>query len=417
MSVGLSAVFWGVITLSVLVLLHEGGHFLAARAFGIRVREFMVGLPGPKISWNRKGTLYGVTAIPLGGYVKVVGMEGDQHNPLIEPVLAYITAKQTISLDDLATRFNTDANHMYTIIVALKDLQAVTLDKEGIIHASFPQDDAEDPDRLFETARADSYLTIPTWKRIAILLAGIIFNIVAALIVFTIVLAGWGTLQDVGLIDPVADSPAAQAGIPEGARITNIEGVGVSSFDELTTQIQTYQIGDSISLNYEFEGHAHEVTVQLARHPDSETPFLGVSPHFVNVPLSVGEALKMSFSFLWLTVGGIIGFFTPGNFSESINNSASVVGIAVYAAEAARAGAIEYAGLIAAISLSLGLMNLLPIPPLDGGKIVLEIIEKIRKKPLPMSVSLGISAIGFLLLFTLMGYLIFHDISRFIIGS
>ncbi|MCL2491717.1 MAG: M50 family metallopeptidase [Coriobacteriia bacterium] len=413
MSLGLSALFWGIVTLSVLVLIHEGGHYFAARAFGIRVREFMIGLPGPRFTWKRKDTLYGITAIPLGGYVKVVGMEGDQHNALIGPVLSYITAKQKITTAQLAEHFNYDENKMFAIIVALKDLQAVTDDKSGTVSALYPQEAAEDPDKLIETAQAHSYLTIPAWKRIAILLSGIVFNIAAALMVFTIVLAGWGMFQDIGYVDPLPDAPAMLAGIPKNSKIVSIEGESVASFEELTDKIKQFNVGDTVTLVYEAEGLSKTASITLARHPDHDTAFLGVSPHLVQVPLSVTEAFKTSFSFLWLTVQGIAGFFTPGSFTESINNSASVIGIAVFAAEAARAGAIEYAGLVATISLSLGLMNLLPIPPLDGGKIVLEIVERIRRKPLPLNVSIALSALGFTLLFSLMAYLMYHDISRF----
>ena len=421
MAFGISALFWGIITLSLLVLVHEGGHFFAARAFGIRVREFMIGLPGPKLSWKSKNTLYGVTAIPLGGYVKVVGMEGDQHNPLNEAVLAYITAKREVEIEDLAEHFNVNETKMYSIVLALRDLQAVTMKKNETIRAVHPLEAAEDPDALYQEARADSYLTLPAWKRIVILLSGILLNLVMAIAVFTVVFSLWGMYQDVGHVIPVPGAPADLAGVPAEARIVTIDGVAVSNFDELTAQIQTHQVGDSVTLEYQEPGVAYSnemayltVTATLVANPDSGLPFLGVSPHFVKVRMSPIAAIATSFEYLWLTAKAIAGFFNPASFTQTIDQSASVVGIAVIAAEAVKAGPYEYAGLIAAISLSLGLMNLLPIPPLDGGKIVLELIEKIRRKPLSLNVSLGISAVGFSLLFTLMAYLLYNDFTRFI---
>jgi len=416
MSAGWSALFWGIITLSFLVLVHEGGHFFAARAFGVRVREFMIGLPGPKLSWKRKGTLYGVTAIPLGGYVKVVGMEGDQHSPLVSPVLSYITAKRSVTLKDLAAHFNSDEGKLYAVLIALKDLEAITENEDGTFHAVFPLEDAEDPDKLIKTARSNSYLTIPTWKRIVILLSGVVCNLAVAILVFTIILTGWGALQDLGHINPVPDAPAIEAGIPEGAQITSINGVAVSSYFELVDQIQSHNIGDEVALTYVVDDIESSAHVTLAKNPESDAPFLGVSPHFVKVKLPVGEAFVASFERLWLTVKGIVGFFNPTNFTESVNNSASVIGIAVIAAEVVKVDPVEYIGLVAMISLSLGLMNLLPIPPLDGGKIVIELVEKIRRKPLSMNTSVAISAIGFLLLFSLMAYLIYVDFGRFILG-
>jgi regulator of sigma E protease len=414
MTAGLSALFWGIVTLSLLVLVHEGGHYLAARFFGVRVREFMIGLPGPKLSFKRNDTLFGVTAIPLGGYVKVVGMEGDQYHDLLEPVLAYITVKRTVTLDQLASTFDLDENEMYAIVVALRDLQAVEIQRKGPITALFPKEQAEDPDALFAAARADSYLTLPARKRIAILLAGIVLNLAMAIIVFTVVLAGWGIYTDLGYIDPVADAPAMEAGIPAQARIISLDGVAVFDFMDLSREIQTHQVGDEVSVVYRVDEVERTASVILAANPEGATPFLGVSPHYVQVPLSIGEAFTTSLDYLWQTVTAIAGFFNPARFTETIEQSASVVGIAVIAAEAVKAGPYEYAWLIAAISLSLGLMNLLPIPPLDGGKIVLELVERVRHKPLSMRTNLAVSAVGFSLLFTLMAYLIYHDIGRFV---
>lgn len=418
MSLGLSAVIWGIITLSLLVLVHEGGHFFAARALGLRVREFMIGLPGPKLSFKYKNTVYGITAIPLGGYVKIVGMEGDGHSPLLEPVLTYITTKQTVTLDELAQHFDCTETKMYTVMTALKDLQAVTEDKTGAFHAEYVLNHEDDSSQLFAKVRANTYLTAPMWKRVTALLAGVFCNVAVAILVFTVVLAGWGTYQDVGKIDTVAKSPAALAGLTDGTRIISLDGIDVATFEELSAQIQKHHIGEEVTLSYTTDEDSSSVPkdlkVTLAKNPQSDTPFLGVSPHYVQVPLPVGEAFGTSFSYLWLTVKGIAGFFNPAKFVSSVNNSASVIGIAVVAAEAVRAGPIDYAWLVAAISLSLGLMNLLPIPPLDGGKIVLEIIEKIRRKPLSLNVSLAISMVGFSLLFMLMAYLMYNDIGRLI---
>ena len=97
----LSAVFWGVLTFSILVVLHEGGHFLTARAFGVHVHEFMIGLPGPAIRFRGKKTDYGITAIPLGGYVRISGMEPGPEEPLLGPALAYVTRVRTATADDV----------------------------------------------------------------------------------------------------------------------------------------------------------------------------------------------------------------------------------------------------------------------------------------------------------------------------
>jgi regulator of sigma E protease len=109
------------------------------------------------------------------------------------------------------------------------------------------------------------------------------------------------------------------------------------------------------------------------------------------------------------------GFFRPSTFQSSINGSMSVVGASVEVARAAEAGPMYYAFIVALLSLSLGVINVLPIPPLDGGKIAMEIIERIVGKPLPRNVSLSISAAGALMLFGLIGYLMYADIARFVV--
>jgi regulator of sigma E protease len=108
----------------------------------------------------------------------------------------------------------------------------------------------------------------------------------------------------------------------------------------------------------------------------------------------------------------IAGFFNPATFQVSVDQSASVIGASVIAANAAREGALSYAGLVAALSLSLGAINILPIPPLDGGKIAVELFEKLRGRPLSRRVSLSLSVIGALMLFSLIGYLMYADIAR-----
>lgn len=90
------------IVLSVLVFIHEGGHFIAARLFGVRVNEFMLGLPGPKLSFKRGDTRYGVTCVPLGGYAKVCGMEAGNLKPHLPEVLEYLHTKGHGTISEVA---------------------------------------------------------------------------------------------------------------------------------------------------------------------------------------------------------------------------------------------------------------------------------------------------------------------------
>jgi len=136
----------------------------------------------------------------------------------------------------------------------------------------------------------------------------------------------------------------------------------------------------------------------------------------VTVRPSVLEAFVLSFSYILMTFVAIAGFFNPATFEASVAQSSSVIGAAYYAAEAAKSGPLDYAGIVAALSLSLGVINILPIPPLDGGKVAIEIVERLRGRPLPRNFSLGLSLTGAMLLFALIGYLMFQDVTRLIGG-
>ncbi|MCL2881332.1 MAG: M50 family metallopeptidase [Coriobacteriia bacterium] len=424
MPFALQAIIWGVITLSIVVFLHEGGHFLAARAFGLRVHEFMFGLPGPKLSFKRGDTRYGVTAIPFGGYTKIAGMDGDIHNKHLSAVLTLITrAAQPLSATQVAQSCDIDEDEAEIVLNTLVDWFALDYDEQHKTWRSvFAPELADDPDALFSKAQEHTYLALPFWKRAVILLAGIVVNIVFALLVFTVVLSVWGQSVALNKIDPVKGGPAIEAGLSSGDRIVRIDGKQISTFDDITAAVAHLHPGETIKVYYFLNGTPlnnksmpFSTTLTLGKNPsNAKLGYLGIEAIPEQQRLSVPRAAGQSFTYVKMTVQGILGFFTPGKFSQSVNNAASIVGISVIAADAAKAGGVDYTWLVAAISLSLGLMNLLPIPPLDGGKVVVEAVEKIRRKPLSLKANAAISAAGLLLLMTFMVYVMGHDIFRLV---
>lgn len=114
-------VFYLAVALGALVFIHEGGHFLAARAFGVRVTEFMLGLPGPSIGFTWRGTRFGVTAVPLGGYAKVCGMEPGPENPHMERALAFISSRGTVYADDFAAEAGITTEEAVETFYALEE--------------------------------------------------------------------------------------------------------------------------------------------------------------------------------------------------------------------------------------------------------------------------------------------------------
>lgn len=412
MATTLSALFWGIITFSLLVVMHEGGHMLAARSFGVKVHEFFIGLPGPSLSFKRGGTRYGVTAIPLGGYVRIAGMEGDVDDERLKPLLSYITQERSGDITDIATYLDCNPDEAESLLRVLLDWDAIHYDdKLGTWSAVFAAQQAQDPDALFKEARAHTYLALSTTKRIVVLLAGVTVNIITALLVFTIVLASVGTYVDKGYVNPIKGGPAQSAGLKSGDRLVALDNHSVSTFEEVPTYLSKhYQVGDTLTLKVKRGGETLLLPLTLGKNPDNGKPFLGVESKMVKTRMSVWEAARQSGSYVVLTVKALGGFFNPATFKESASQSSSVVGISVMAAQAAKTGIIDYAWLVAAISLSLGIMNVLPIPPLDGGKIAIELFARARRKPVSMKVQAGISFAGFALLFLLVIFLTFNDV-------
>jgi len=404
------SLFWGIITISMLVFIHEAGHFAAARLLGLKVTEFFIGLPGPRISFKRGDTTYGITVVPLGGWVRVPALEGSGPGA------------------ELGT--------------------------------------------MTEEERAE-YNSVPAWKRVTVLLAGVFTNLLVAIVILTALFTYTGVPID--HVDPVPGGPAAVAGLPDNARIVDIDGARIHHFGQLVRAVGNHAPGDVVAVTYVAEGGARNtIQVTLGERPSDAEIAAGLDTKLdadeqaeaqdqslpagsddsdeeagtADVPEAADEAdapdeepapapahlgvinlpptfehrgvwgsFLYSFTYIQLTAEGISRLFSPATFTEAIGDASSVIGISVFAAHTAQAGFQSFITFIALISIALGLMNLLPIPPLDGGKIVYEIIQKVTGKPVPQKVQIGFSMAGFILLFGLMFYLMGQDIFRLITGG
>jgi regulator of sigma E protease len=232
----------------------------------------------------------------------------------------------------------------------------------------------------------------------------------------------WGRQVDRGHINPVVGGPAATAGLQDGDKILAIDGTMVADFKQLVDVVAGKQVGEDVQIRFERDGSKSSAVLTLGERPDEgegttdATPsaYMGVVLHPVYERMPLGKALGQSFNFIGMTARGIARLFTPSTFRSTIDQSSSVIGISVVAAQAAQSSIVDYATIIAAISLSLGLMNLLPIPPLDGGKIVLEIIQKVTGRPINQKLLVGASMLGFALMVFLMIFVTFNDVLRLI---
>ncbi|MDR2673270.1 MAG: M50 family metallopeptidase [Coriobacteriales bacterium] len=424
-------IFWGLVLLSIIVFVHELGHFLTARAFKLRVKEFMIGLPGPNIGFKRKDTKYGITALPLGGYCLIAGMEGGEDNPDLSRALALIAYFGTID-EEQAARLSDQAG--FDIVKALDTLSdwgtAVRSRKDGqyryeIAAATLGDNDyaqgaarpLDDPDAFIQSEHSHTYGSLPWWRRMCILFAGSFFNLLFAVAVFCVILMAQGqqvtttTVQDV-----VADSPAAAAHIETGDVLVSIDGQELTKWEDLTAVVATHAIGDSITVGVNRDGTYMDLPIKLIDNGNGK-PIIGITSQVVNQSLSFGDALSTSVGLIGVVFNAIVQLINPATFADTVNQTSSVVGISMEAKAAAGAGPLSFILLAAALSISIGLMNLLPIPPFDGGKIVIATIERIARRKIPVSVVNGISIAGIVAVIMLVFIATNADIHRYFLNG
>ncbi len=417
---GLFIIFWGIVTFSILVVLHEGGHFVAARAFGVKVHEFMIGLPGPAVRVRRNGTAFGITAVPLGGYVRIAGMEPGPEDELMGPALAEITRARRLNALQLSAALAIDGHRAERLLASLADWGAIAAapDSEDDYVALMDESLAQDPQALLDEARKVTYRGLPVYKRVIVLLSGVTVNLLAAILIFTVVLSIFGYYRQSLVVESLVEGGGAIAGgIQPGDRITSVDDVNVGDWQSFTRQIALHDVGESVTIGYVRGGTERETRAVLVKRPDGEGPFLGVQASVEHIRPGPLAALWESFTWTGLVFLAIADFFRPETFRQSLEGARSVVGITVEVARAVRNGPLDFAWIVALLSLSLGAINLLPIPPLDGGKIAVELVQKLTRHQLSRRLSYSLSIVGAMLLFTLIGYLVYADIMRYVVNG
>ncbi len=355
--------------LSVLVIAHEWGHFITARFFGVRVEEFGLGFP-PKARTlgTSKGTEYTLNWLPLGGFVRLKGESGE---------------------------------------------------------------DSQDEDSFAKKA---------VWKRLIILCAGVFMNFLIAILVF------WVGFSTVGLhadlirsteggtkteqkivIYPQKDSPAAKAGAETGDAVVSVEGKNITTVDEFVAGIRSFT-GKDLAMVVRRSGGEKTLSVPVGTAEIKETidqektttrPVIGVEVRelqHVRFPVHIAlvkaceataNIITLNARMLW----DIVAKLAQGHKPQ--DGFVGPVGIAYATGTGLRMGIQEMIGLIAQLSLGLAIMNILPIPALDGGRALFAIIEKIKGRPMRANVENMIHTIGFLALMLLVLVITFRDVVRF----
>lgn len=443
----IAPIFWGVLLLSVLVFVHEGGHFLAARACGVRVTELFLGMPcrfNVHFSSKRIGAKFGVTPLLIGGYAAICGMD-PQTVPCAPAVLAAVHRHGTVSVSDLARELELDPDDVLdacafllgwgSIAPVYEDESKQSSKYYPMTYASMPRDaagntvydgkafdrthatkqgDAWVPpmgdDEFYRCERSHTYLGKGFWKRALMLVAGIIVNILTGFILMVGVysIVGIQSVDNVNTIGAVeAGSPAASAGLKAGDAILMVDGESTATWEEVYNALQESGEDGAVDLTVEHDGSQRQMTIEL-----SDQGTLGISASVRTVRLNPLDSMRVGAMYIVQTAQGVIRMLTPQHTVEMLNNSASIVGISVLSAQAAQAGAGTFLSFAALISFSLGFMNLLPIPPLDGGKLLIEIVQAVSRRQVPIKVQAAFSWLGIILFGLLFVYMLRVDILR-----
>ncbi len=347
-----------VIVLSLVVIVHEGGHFLVARSCGVKVVEFSLGFGKELFGWqDKKGTRWKVCLIPLGGYVKMLG-----------------------DADAASTKQSTEK-------IAPKD-------------------------------RNKTFLSKKLWQRALIIFAGPGTNYLFAflLLIGLFWTVGLFTLSPrVGTV--LEDSVAQKIGMQPGDLIQNINGHEIQDFSDIKRVLVLTEYGHDLTIRLDRNGQQMTIKTSALQEQKDQGVILGITPDATQIEtkeeLTFVQSVQQSAKVLWETTFDTLyylGQIITG--SRAPKDLRGPLGIAEASGDALRGGWIVLLSFIAHISIALGLMNLLPIPVLDGGHLAFYGIEAIIRRPLSEKMQNVLIWTGFSLLMLIFAYSLFLDVPR-----
>jgi regulator of sigma E protease len=395
--------------LAFLILIHEAGHFVTALAVKMRPRKFYIFFPPALAKWRRNGIEYGIGAIPLGGYVKIPGM----HKPAAGDLDAHLepARKEAPSLAEAAApveqaltdeRYE-EARGALSALEARVDRLDLSEGARRAAERGFTEvDDAVSP---------EAYWRAPTWKRIAVILAGPATNYLFAVLALALVFmlgVPTGATRTVEEVAPA--SPAAAMGLRPGDEVVAVNGTRGES-EDLAEAIRGSD-GEQVTLTVERDGAQLQLEGTPRRDPADDVYRLGFAFGLAYESYGPLEAFGRAFDATWevtKAIGSSLGRLVTGEGRDEV---ASVVGITQVSSESLDVGFRYYLEVLAFISLSLALLNLLPLLPLDGGHIAFSIAERIRGRAIPREAYERFSVIGIALVLLLFVIGLTNDIDR-----
>ncbi len=406
-----------ILMFGLLIFVHEFGHLIFAKRAGILCREFAIGM-GPKIiSWTRNETLYTLRLLPIGGYVKMAGEDPEQFELKPGQQVGFILNSENKITKIITSNFEkfptsnvlevaeSDLEHKLTIKFLDEQEQAITYEVDP--KASYFQDGSEL--QLAPFNRQFHSKTVA--QRAMAIFAGPLMNFLLAIVIFLIIGLISGVPKGTAEFGKIVDnSPAEKFGLQSGDAVKSINGTEVSTWEELVLNIQKYPDQEA-TLIIERDGEVitKKMTIGTAKE-DSSVGQIGVFPPFEKAPVRiVSNAFTETYE--WTKrIFSMVGKLVTGQFS--LKELSGPVGIYSTTEEVVKNGFTMLLSWTAVLSINLGIMNLLPLPALDGGRLLFLLLEAVRGKPVSREKEGMVHFVGFALLMILMLVVTWNDIQR-----
>lgn len=404
----------------VIVVVHEFGHFYFAKKAGILVREFAIGM-GPKIFSHigKDGTAYTIRMLPLGGYVRMAGWGEDKTE-----IKTGTPASLSLNEKGIVTRINLSEkildNTSLPMNVTSFDfedkliLTGLVLDESKTFKVDHDATIIEEDGTEVRIAPLDvQYQNASIWGRLMTNFAGPLNNFILGVLAFILFFFLQGGVPDVSTNQvTVTDGGALQAaGVKTGARILEINGKEVADYEVLSTILA--QVNEDAKeapvLDLVVEENGKESNLQITTIKDQGYYRLGVSPHLKS---GFVETVVGGFREAGATALLIVNALKNLIASFDVKQLGGPVAIYNVSSQAAEGGILPVLRLLAMLSINLGIFNLVPIPALDGGKILINLIEAIRRKPLKQETESYITLAGVAIMVLLMLVVTWNDIMR-----
>ena len=404
----------------VIVVIHEFGHFYFAKKAGILVREFAIGM-GPKIfaHTGKDGTLYTIRILPLGGYVRMAGWGEDKTE-----IKTGTPASLGLNEAGVVTRINLSGKQLDNLSLPMNvtsfdfeeklEITGLVLEESKTYKVDHDATIVEEDGTEVRIAPLDvQYQNATVWGRLITNFAGPMNNFILGILIFIFLMFMQGGVADLSSnAVSITDGGALQAaGLVTGDKILSVNGDATDSYTEVATIISKAAAdattAPSFGLVVEHDGATKNVTV-TAEKVDG-TYRIGISPI-----LKTGFVDKIVGGFQEAGATALLIVTALKNLIANFDVKQLGGPVAIYkvSAQAAEFGLASVLGLMAMLSINLGIFNLIPIPALDGGKIVMNILEAIRRKPLKPETESYITLAGVAVMVVLMIVVTWNDIIR-----